>query len=138
MTRTIQQPEGREMELRRKQALQQEGTRPGWMFSPDVDIVEGREEYLVTADLPGVGEDDVRVQLENGVLSIDAQPSVRPDEAWQPLRSEYGFGGYHREFAMGESIDAEKISARMRDGVLEIRLPKTKRHQPRRIEITQG
>jgi HSP20 family protein len=138
MTRTIQQAQGREMELRRKQALQQEGTRPGWIFSPDVDIVEGREEYLVTADLPGVGEEDVRVQLENGVLSIDAQPSVRPEEAWQPLHSEYRFGGYHREFAMGERIDAEKISAQMREGVLEIRLPKTKRHQPRRIEVTQA
>jgi len=130
--------QGQEMAPRSKQAVQQEGTRPGWTFRPDVDIVERPEEYLVTADLPGAGEDDVRVELENGVLSIDAQPSVGPDAGWQPLHVEYRLGGYHREFAMGEGIDADGISARMSDGVLEIHLPKTARQRPRRIEVSRG
>jgi len=138
MTNELQQAQGREMEPRRKQALAQEGLRPGWVFRPDVDIVEQPEEYLVRADLPGVGEDDVQIQLENGVLSIDAQPSVRPEEAWRPLYGEYRLGSYHREFTMGEAIDAENISARVHDGVLEIHLPKAARHQPRRIEVTRG
>jgi len=138
MANEVVQAQGREMELRQKQAVGQEGTRPGWTFRPDVDIVERPEEFLVTADLPGVGEDDVRVQLDNGVLSIDAQPSVRADEAWRPLYAEYRSGGYHREFTMGEAIDAARISARMREGVLEIRLPKAARHQPRRITVARG
>jgi HSP20 family protein len=138
MTREVEEARGREMELREKQTVSQETTRPGWTFRPDVDIVERREEFLVTADLPGVGEDDVRVQLDNGLLTIDAQPSARADETWRPLYAEYRTGGYHREFAMGEAIDAGKISAKMRDGVLEIRLPKAERHQPRRIAITRG
>jgi HSP20 family protein len=138
MTSEIARTQGREMELREKQAVGQESTRPGWTFRPDVDIAERPEEFLVTADLPGAGEEDVRVQLEGGVLSIDAQPSVPVDEAWRPLYAEYRPGGYHREFTMGEAIDAAKISARMRDGVLEIRLPKVARHQPRRIAIARG
>jgi HSP20 family protein len=131
----VPQTQDRTMEPRSKEALQREGTRPGWTFRPDVDIVEQPEAYLVTADLPGVGQEDLQVQLENGVLSIDARPSLQPESAWRALHTEYRIGGYHREFAMSEAIDVESISARMRDGVLEIQLPKTKRHQPRRIEI---
>jgi HSP20 family protein len=135
MEESTRQSPQREMEHRHKEAVQQEGTCPGWTFLPDVDIVERPGEYLVSADLPGVGEDDLRIQLENGVLSIDAQPSVRPDDAWQPLYAEYRTGGYHREFTMSDRIDAEAISASVRDGVLQIRLPKAARHQPRRIAI---
>ncbi|UCE86351.1 MAG: alpha/beta fold hydrolase [Deltaproteobacteria bacterium] len=76
---------GGSIEPRAKQALEHEGTRPGWIFRPDVDIVERPAEYVVTADLPGAGEGDVQVHLENGVLSIDAQPSVAAEESWNPL-----------------------------------------------------
>jgi len=137
-TSDIPQAQDRKMEPRGKETLEREGTRPGWVFRPDVDIVEMPEEYLVTADLPGVGEDDVQIQLEKGVLTIDALPSVRPDSAWHPVHGEYRVGAYRREFAMSEAIDAEAITARVQDGVLEIRLPKTRRHQPRRIEIARG
>jgi HSP20 family molecular chaperone IbpA len=134
-TSELQQAPERTMEPRDKQVLPREGVRPGLVFRPDVDIVERPEEYLVTADLPGVGEQDLTVQLADGVLSIDARPSVLPDESWQALHAEYRIGAYHREFAMSEAVDPDAISARMRDGVLEIRLPKTRRHQPRRIAI---
>lgn len=138
MTSELQQAQSRDLERHRKQPLQQEGTHSGWMFNPDVDIIEQPEEYLVIADLPGVGEKDVRVQLEKGELSIDAQPSVRPDEGWQPIYTEYQPGGYHRTFLMGESIDADRISAHVHNGVLEIHLPKTAHHKAKRIAITQG
>lgn len=137
-THEVQASPERGMEPRAKEVVQREATRPGWVFRPDVDIVERAEEFVVTADVPGAGEEDVRIELDNGVLSIDAWPAVRPDEAWQPLHAEYRTGGYHREFTMGEGIDADGIAAHMRDGVLEIHLPKAARHQPRRIEITRG
>jgi len=137
-SRELQQGQDRTMEVRGKEALQQEGMRPGLMFRPDVDIVEQPEEYLVTADLPGVGEADLQIHLDKGVLTIDAQPSVRPADGWQPIHAEYRIGAYHREFAMSEAIDAKAISASMRDGVLEIHLPKAKPHQPRRITISRG
>ncbi len=138
MAKEPQQAQSRELELRGKQTLEKEGTYPGWMFTPDVDIIEQPEEYLVFADLPGVGESDLRVQLEKGELSIDAKPSVRPDDAWQAVYTEYRLGGYHRKFLMGESIDADRISARVQSGVLEIHLPKTTQHKAKRIPIAQG
>ena len=138
MANELQQSQDRTMEVRGKEAVQQEGMRPGWVFRPDVDIVEKPEEYVVTADLPGVGEEDLQVHLEKGVLTIEAQPSIRSEDHWQPLHLEYRIGGYRRDFAMSEAVDAQGISARMRDGVLEIRLPKPKPHQPRRIAVTRG
>jgi len=80
----------------------------------------------------------VDVRLENGVLTLEARPSVLPEQGWQPLRAEYRLGSFRREFAMGEGIDVDGISARMRDGVLEIALPKAERHRPRRIEVAQA
>lgn len=136
--RHLRQSQERTMEARGKETLTQEGTRPGWLFRPDVDIVEQQEEYLVSADLPGVGESDLQVHLDKGILTIDAQPSVVPDNSWQPRHAEYRIGAYHREFTMGDEIDSENISARVKDGVLEIRLPKIRQQQPRRIAIARG
>lgn len=127
-----------ELQTREKQALEREGTRPGLIFRPDVDIVERRDEFLVTADLPGVDESHVDVKLEEGVLSIDASLAVEPDPSWTPVYAEYRMGGYHREFRLAETIDPEKIQAKMRDGVLELHLPKTDRHRPRQIAVQSG
>lgn len=126
------------LQTREKQALEREGTRPGVMFRPDVDIVERTEEFLVTADLPGVDESHVDVKLEEGVLSIDASLAVGPDPAWTRLYAEYRQGGYHREFRLSETIDPERIEAKMRDGVLELHLPKADRHRPRQIAVQSG
>jgi len=63
--------------------------------------------------------------------------SSRP-ERWTPLYAEYRLGGYHRELRLSEAIDAEKVPAKMRDGVLELRLPKSHRHPPRQIKVRKG
>ena len=124
-----------DLETRDKQTLEQEGTRPGPVFRPDVDIVEERDRFVVTADLPGVGEENVKVDLVEGVLSIDAQSGFEPDPAWNSVYAEYRRGGYHREFRLSDAIDVEKISASMRDGVLELNLPKAEPHRPRQITV---
>lgn len=126
---------GSDLELREKQALTEEGTRPGPVFRPDVDILEREDAYLIRADLPGVDEEHVQLRLEKGVLSLDAQLATEPEASWNPLHTEYRVGGFHRQFRLSEEIDEAGVSASMRDGVLELRLPKTERHQPRRIEI---
>jgi HSP20 family protein len=130
--------ESQEIQARSKQPVEREGMRPGWVFRPDVDIVERAEEFLVTADLPGVDEANVDVRLEDGVLSIDARLVEEPDPSWTPLYAEYRPGGYHREFKLSEHIDDSGISAEMRHGVLRLRLPKTERHRPRVIEVRGG
>lgn len=124
-----------ELQAREKQAVTEEGTRPGVMFRPDVDIVERADEFLVTADLPGVDGQHVDVRLEEGVLSIDATPAVAADPAWEPVYAEYRVGGFHRKFVLPDRIDGDRIRAEMRDGVLALVLPKLERHRPRRVEV---
>jgi len=128
----------RDLEPRAKQSVEREGTRPGPIFQPDVDIVERPGEFYITADLPGVGEDHVRIHLEEGVLSIDAELSVQPDPSWTPVHTEYRLGGYHREFRLSQAIDVDRIQAAMSDGVLQLHLPKTEQHRPRQIVVQAG
>lgn len=139
MAREIQANQGiqgnQEIEARGKEAVSEERTRPGWVFRPDVDIVEHPDEYVVSADMPGVDEGAVRVELKEGVLSIDASLAVEPDPSWTPLYTEYRLGGYHREFTMSDRIEGSKIEGHMKNGVLELHLPKAASAQPRRIEI---
>ena len=134
--KTIQQ--GRELRPQEKQALEREGMRPGPVFRPDVDIVEQKDAFVVTADLPGVDDRHVDVRLENGLLTIDATLAAEPDSAWTPIYAEYRFGGFHREFRLSDAIDADEIEARMVDGVLEVRLPKRSQLRPRQINVRAG
>ena len=127
-----------DLQLRDKEALEQEGTRPGAVFRPDVDILERADAYLIHADLPGVDEGHVHVRLEKGVLSLDAELATVPEAGWNPIHTEYRLGSYHRQFRLSEEVDGEKVSASMRDGVLELRLPKTERHKPRQITVQSG
>jgi len=124
-----------ELQPREKQAVAQETTRSGPVFRPDVDIIERVNDFLVTADLPGVNGQHVNVRLEEGVLSIDATAAVEPDPSWTPLHAEYRLGGYHRKFVLPDRIDGDRIQAEMKDGVLELVLPKMERHRPRRIDV---
>ena len=127
-----------DLQTQEKQALDREGTRPGLVFRPDVDIVERPGEFLVTADVPGADEQNIDVRLEEGVLSIDATQATEVDATWTPIHAEYRVGGYHREFTLSEAIDGESIQAEMRDGVLELRLPKSDKHRPRQIAVKKG
>ena len=121
-----------------KQVLERERTRPGPVFRPDVDIVEQKDAFLVSADLPGVDERAVEVRLENGLLSIDAPSGPGPDRAWTPIHAEYRTGGYHREFALSDAIDVNGIEARLTDGVLQVKLPKRQEARPRQISVQAG
>lgn len=127
--------EEKTLEAREKQELREEGTRPGPVFRPDVDIVEQADGYVIFADLPGVDDQSVDVRLENGTLTLDAQLAVHPGDGWTPLHAEYRLGSFHREFRISDAIDAGGVSAKMRNGVLELTLPKHAEQQPRSIPI---
>jgi HSP20 family molecular chaperone IbpA len=118
--------------------VEREQTRPGLVFRPDVDIVERTDEFLVTADLPGVDEQHVDVRLENSVLSIRADLAVEPEPEWQPLYDEFRVGSYYREFTLSDQIDVNAIKASMKDGVLDLHLPKAEKHRPRNIDVRAG
>lgn len=109
-----------------------EQIREGPHYHPDVDIVERPDALLVRADLPGAERKAVDVRLENGVLTLAARVKDRGREF---VFQEYGVGDYYRAFAVGEGVDAERISAEYADGVLTLTLPKSEAARPRRIEV---
>ncbi|TWU47921.1 Hsp20/alpha crystallin family protein [Rubripirellula reticaptiva] len=102
-------------------------------FIPRFDIWEGEEELLLYGDLPGVSVDDLDIRFENRELSIRGK--VQPRHEGERLLDEYGIGDFHRTFTVGEAIDAEKISAEMKQGVLVLHLPKSEKLKPRRIKV---
>jgi HSP20 family protein len=111
-----------------------ESTRGGLMFTPRVDIVETDKELLVFADVPGVRAEDVDLRFENGELLLHGR--VHPREpSPHTLVNEYEEGDYYRVFTVHESIDASKIGAECKNGVLTVHLPKVEAAQPRQISV---
>ncbi len=103
-------------------------------FSPRFDIWEGDEELILYGDLPGVDPDQFNIQFENRRLTIHGKV-CRCHEGNRSVFSEYGIGDFHRTFAVGESIDTERIYAEFHDGVLTLHCPKAEGAKPRRIEV---
>ena len=125
-----------EIATKEKQQVQgQEKTRAGRFFLPEVDIQELNDSLKLFADMPGVKQSDVEVTLDKGILTIVGTVSTEVYQKLTPLYTEYNVGNYFRQFELNEDIDAQRINASMRDGVLELTLPKSKRARPRRIEV---
>jgi HSP20 family protein len=102
--------------------------------SPEVNIVETKEGYVVEAEMPGVGKDGLEIMLEGTEITIVGRrhPEVLPGEAL--LRESRG-ADYRRVFELDPAIDASKISAKMDQGVLTLTLPKSERVKPRKIAV---
>lgn len=111
-----------------------ERTRNGTTYTPRFDIVETDDELALYGDLPGVAKDDLDVRFENGELTVQAKVASRHTEH-EFLYGEYGIGDFHRSFSIDETIDAEKISAQLHNGVLTLHLPKVETAKPRRITV---
>ena len=126
------------LQAREKQELQEESTRPGAVFRPDIDILENPDGYVVYADLPGVDDKSIDVRLDRGTLTLDARLATVPETGWNPIHAEYRIGSYHREFRISEDIDTSGVSAKMQNGVLELVLPKSANRRPRSIQVQAG
>lgn len=108
----------------------------GWV--PTVDIQEFDDRFQLFVDLPGVEPRAVDITLDNGVLTISGErnfPQVPEGEQMINRRSERGQGKFHRRFILPETVDADKVKASDRNGVLEISIPKQAKAQPRRIKV---
>ena len=126
----------REIASREKQQVQgTEKTRPGRYFIPDVDIYEYEDRLKLWADMPGVSEKDVDVTLKDDMLTISGAVAAAIYDKLAPVYTEYNVGNYYRQFALNEEIDESRIEARMRNGVLEVELPKREKAKPRKIEV---
>jgi len=127
----------KEIKLREKEEIKKnegEPTKAGVYYSPAVDIFETDDAITLLADLPGVDKDGLDINVEDRQLSITGLVKA-PENRFQAVYSEYGIGGYTRSFKLGDTIDQSKISASLKDGVLELVLPKADRLKPRKIEI---
>jgi len=106
---------------------------------PAMDLVEEGEQYVLRADLPGVGEDDVSVELEDNVLTVSGERKSEHREQGDGFRRiERSSGSFSRSLTLPEGIDAEQIRARFEQGVLEVRVPKPEQRKPRRVAIDVG
>jgi HSP20 family molecular chaperone IbpA len=126
-----------ELSVRNKQELtNQETTRPGRTYLPDVDICETPEGLWLWADVPGVDDKSINVNLADGVLTIEGQVAVKDYENLAPVYTEYNVGNYARRFTVSSEIDTDRIVARVTNGVLELEMPKSERAKPRRISVS--
>jgi HSP20 family protein len=107
----------------------------GRTYTPNVDIIDAGEEFLIMADVPGASRDDIDVTFQEDVLTIDAPVEPRGAEATAIHRAEYGIGGFHRRFVVEAPVDADRMSAGYENGVLTIHLPKAEKARGRRIEV---
>ncbi|MFZ5478299.1 MAG: Hsp20/alpha crystallin family protein [Myxococcota bacterium] len=115
--------------------FQQTGETPGrQVVAPRCDIWESEQDIVLTADVPGVQEDAVRLTLERDELLLEANTDL-PQAEGEPLALEFGNVQYRRTFLVPKGIDGDAISAELRNGVLRVRLPKTAQAQPRKINI---
>jgi HSP20 family protein len=118
----------------RAEQARPEATR-GVHFVPHVDIYETDHELLLFADVPGVRPEDVDLHYENGELVLHARVQPRQQQGNALLR-EYDEGDFYRAFSIHESIDATKIEANCKNGVLTVRLPKVEAIKPRQIKVS--
>jgi HSP20 family molecular chaperone IbpA len=117
------------------QARQHEQTRDLPVVNPATDIHELENQIVVVADLPGVRQDQVEITLENRVLTIRARSAMEEPPAHECVYREFGPAEFQRSFTLTEEINRDAITARMKNGVLRLVLPKAAEAQPRRIAV---
>ena len=105
------------------------------LHTPPIDIHEGPEGLVLEADLPGVSQSQLSIQLEDNVLSLHARVDAPAPENARVLHEEYRPGDFYRSFILSDEVERSNISAELKNGVLKLTLPKAERAKTRRIEI---
>jgi HSP20 family protein len=106
---------------------------------PPMDLVETDEHFVLRADLPGLSEEDVQIELEDNVLTVAGERKAEHEEKREGYyRIERAFGQFRRSLTLPDGVDAEGIAARFDKGVLEVRVPKPEQRRPRRVAIQVG
>ena len=106
---------------------------------PAIDLVEAEDHFVLKADLPGLSEEDVSIEVQDGTLRISGERKAEHESherGW--YRIERSYGAFNRSLTLPEGVDAERISANFDRGVLEVRIPKPEERKPRRVAISVG
>ena len=132
--------EAKELKVREKQELAAPGeqTRPGAVYTPDVDIFESDTEITLLADMPGVTTENLNIDLRDDVLTLAGEAESDGESSEVPVVIEYGIGKFYRQFTLSEVIDQAKIMAELKNGVLRLTLPKVEKATPRKITVSAG
>jgi HSP20 family protein len=110
------------------------GTLRRWM--PAMDLVETDDHFVLRADLPGMSEDDIKLEFEDGTLTVAGERKAEHESKNEGYyRVERAFGSFSRSLTLPKGIDPEAVTARFDRGVLEVSIPKPEERKPRRIEI---
>jgi HSP20 family protein len=115
------------------------GEQQSRRWVPAIDLVEAEDHFVLKADLPGLAEDDVSIEVQDGMLTISGERKAEHESrerGW--YRVERAFGSFSRSLTLPDGVDADAISARFDRGVLEVRVPKPEERKPRRVQIQAG
>ena len=105
-------------------------------WTPSVDISETEGEYQIKAEIPDVKKEDVKVTVEDGVLTIQGERKYEKEEKGKKYhRIERSYGSFVRTFSLPDVIEEEKVKAEFKDGVLNLHLPKSEKAKPKAIEV---
>jgi HSP20 family protein len=113
------------------------GTLRRWV--PATDLVETDDHFVLRADLPGMTQDDVKIELQDNTLTVSGERKSESEKREKGFyRVERAFGSFSRTVTLPKGVDADAVTASFENGVLEIRIPKPEERKPRRIEISVG
>ena len=105
-------------------------------WAPLVDITEDDKEYLIKAEVPEVKKEDVKVSVQDDVLTIAGERKFEKEEKDKKYhRVERAYGSFYRSFTLPDDANAQKVVAEFKEGVLKVRLPKTEKAKPKSIEV---
>ena len=114
-----------------------QGTAAPRRWAPAMDLVETDDHFVLRADLPGVTEEDVNIELEDNVLTLSGERKSEHEEKREGFyRVERSFGAFSRSLTLPRGVDADGVAATFDKGVLEVRIPKPEQRKPRRISIS--
>jgi HSP20 family protein len=117
-------------------AADDKGTFVTFDWAPSVDIAETAEAFEIKAELPDVKKEDVKVTVEEGQLRISGERKQEKEERGKKFhRVERSYGSFMRSFSLPENVDDSKLTAEYKDGVLNVRLPKTEKAKPKAIAV---
>ncbi len=108
-------------------------------WTPAMDLVEADDHFVLKADLPGLGEDDISIEIQDNTLTVSGERRSEHEareRGW--YRVERSFGRFSRSLTLPEGVDPDGIQANFDKGVLEVRIPKPEARKPRRVEIRAG
>ncbi len=112
------------------------GTGGNTAISPRVDVEENDNEFVVSAELPGIKKDEIKVNFQNGILTISGEKKFENEEKRKNYhRIERSYGNFSRSLEFTSAIVADKINADYKDGILNITLPKAEESKPKLIDV---